>query len=1593
MLLLSIAVGILITFTIQPVEGNEREINEDWTEDHLTISSDKERLGYASDMNNRNSYYSFDHALGNLTSNAWISLTNDVQLSSVIQLVSLTNISIVGYNDPTVNCNHGGLHLLSSYTITIRGIVWEGCGTNNSGNTHPVLQLYNSSNMTIENCSFQHSVGQVIVLTGVSGDVKINQCKFLFNTQFNGHGTAILYLSNYLYNSELNFTITNSDFCYNKGAESIVYFGQSSTMLTEYILIHNCNFSHNKGVPVYLSNTNLYFNGNNGFYSNTANNGAGILISDYSNVSFHQSAIVNFRGNVASSNGGAVYLTNHSSILFNNMSSNHTTFLNDFDIKQMDVFATFDSNKASNSGGAIFSYNSNVVFGKGTSVIFKENTVSYSGIGGGAMYTDHNSAVTFEGNCTVTFSKNSVRRSGGAMYIDKNSAAFFTNATVGFNDNDADLGGAVFINSNSNIIFEGNSTVTFSNNKAAKGGATYSDYSTVAFEGTSSVHFCSNYANHGGGMSLLNSSLVTFKENTEVTFDSNVGPNGGVVYMNNYSTIIFGGKCIVKFDNNRASYGAINTLYSGITFAEDSNVTFSGTNALSNTQGAHGALYISYSNLTFKDNTTVTFINNRANSGGAAHIYYYCSVTFQGNSVVAFVNNTAINNGGALYVVYNSTILFEGNSKVTFNKNKADFGGAIYIRYKSTIMFDECSKVYFNYNEAFNGGALYHYKIVYIIFRGESTIMFSTNSATQSGGALYSYRNISTLFTAESKVFFIQNKALQGGAIYCRLNSQVKFIEECTVKFTENAAIQDGGVMYFFMQVIVTFDDYARISFDSNNAKSGGAVHSDNGLIIATGKSNITFNNNAAKTGGAVLTEASCIIFSESSYIKFTNNTALQDGGAIYLNDHSHFILNNNTNVRYFYNTASDYGGSIYIQLEDSSIAINIIDDEVNNSNADSMKKSVYINVPSSCDHNCLFHSVKSISKNSRFFITTSPSKLVLYSPAKCIKHNNTECTAYYINNIMLGQEITFDACVLDYYNRPTAAEQFLISGAVHQNYSISGSKYLTISCNHTTHGFSITGDTDNPFNYSMDISLYVARISETKIISVNLTIGLSNCHPGFQHLNESQKCECYDNKHIVSCSGNNSTIKKGYWFGYVTGKPTVTSCPDNYCNFTCCEATNGMYHLSPIRINQCRLHRSGIACGNCEKGYTLSFDSAECVEITKCTFGQGMLVSVLSLFYWIAIVVTVFVMMHSKVLIGSLYGIVYYYSVVDIMLSQEYFISNGLYTAVTIMSSLAKLTPQFLGKLCLVRNMSGIDQQFIHYIHPTVVSMILIVICVLARKSPRISLFVSRGAIHFICFLLLLSYTSVTTTSLLLMRLLTFTDIDKVYTYLSPDIEYCHGRHLAYVIVTVIFTITIVIGLPLLLLLEPFLNSKLNFVKLKPLLDQFQGCYKDKYRCFAAYYMICRIIIIVLIIVRISDDFTTQYLLISACTLMALVHLIVRPYINTIHNTFDGVILHLMVIICVLPLVEFADSYNETLVMMITYLIIFLPLASFIAIKLFIHRSMIKDAKKYCSSMCSKSRQFNYKMIPLDDPEVPKNESGVTVDHEIKKNVIIVTM
>ena len=334
----------------------------------------------------------------------------------------------------------------------------------------------------------------------------------------------------------------------------------------------------------------------------------------------------------------------------------------------------------------------------------------------------------------------------------------------------------------------------------------------------------------------------------------------------------------------------------------------------------------------------------------------------------------------------------------------------------------------------------------------------------------------------------------------------------------------------------------------------------------------------------------------------------------------------------------------------------------------------------------------------------------------------------------------------------------------------------------------------------------------------------------------------------IVYCNEDYTEIRIGYWIGIISGQYASSVCPSDCCNFAERTETNlGYYDLSRESDDQCNSHRTGVACGECKQGYTLAYDSPDCISKDKCSAGMTFLVLVLTILYWFAVVAVVFGLLYlpfqNSSTLGYAFGIIYFYSIVDILLVND--VSEEVYQVVTILSSFAKLTPRMFGQLCFVEGLSGIDQQFIHYCHALAVSLIVLVIILVTRSSPRLAMYVRRCIIRVICVLILLAYTSLASTSLLLLRPLTFNDVDEVRTYSSPDIKYFTGRHLAYGIVALLCEILIGIGLPLLLLLEPVLSRKVNFVRIKPLMDPFQQCYKNKYRWFAAYYLICRQVLI----------------------------------------------------------------------------------------------------------------------------------------------------
>ena len=804
---------------------------------------------------------------------------------------------------------------------------------------------------------------------------------------------------------------------------------------------------------------------------------------------------------------------------------------------------------------------------------------------------------------------------------------------------------------------------------------------------------------------------------------------------------------------------------------------------------------------------------------------------------------------------------------------------------------------------------------------GVLTIYFLDSNPT----TFYNYKAIVNF----TRVNVMSNKYLSNyipneGIVYIqfRLSNQHNSVicEEC--KFFNNTSISNHGVFY-----ISNDDDYRTVYatvtiLNSNihhNYGSGNIIYLSNMKVIVN-SSNFTdnvasaihlvkcylqltgtviFANNTADNGGALYIEHVSINSWDTTKVQFINNSATQYGGAMYIDvfdDPHHCLVLYGFYIDYMVsfvnNTAAISGNSLYFYIPTHcKVESNINDDhsilhipcQFNYSQPVNGKM---MNIPCDLDYTLL--------NGTGAPIVASPHELRLYFPFN--EGYNISSTSdhnvYCIRSNVLGYPVKFTGNVFDYFGKPTEPTQFDVQCVNCSSFIVLPKVHFLVD-NITSLSITFSGSN---IKYRMNVNVTLTSIVHSiKEINTILVVELMPCidHPGYTYSTAHKACVCYHHND-VDCYDSYNEIKRGYWFGSVSNTATTAPC-HHYCKFTGrTETRQGYFELPKTIDGQCNDHRVGRACGECSSGYTLSYDTSDCISVDQCGAGWTVLVITLTCLYWIAMVAGVFALMYfrSQISLGYLYGLIYYYSMVGILLNINPYVSDDAFQFASVLSSFAQLTPQFLGKLCFVKDLSGIDQLFIHYSHAVGVSLLLLLIVVAARWSARVTLFISRCIIRVICLLILLSYTSIVSTSLQLLQPLRFTDVKEWYTYTSPDIQYFHGRHAVYGVVAIICELVVGIGLLFLLLFESFLSRKINFIRIKPLLDQFQGCYKDKYRWFAAYYLMCRHIIFLIVYNFNTNYYDMLFYLQTTCVVIAMIHVWIQPYQNEFLNALDSVIL-----------------------------------------------------------------------------------------------------
>ena len=184
------------------------------------------------------------------------------------------------------------------------------------------------------------------------------------------------------------------------------------------------------------------------------------------------------------------------------------------------------------------------------------------------------------------------------------------------------------------------------------------------------------------------------------------------------------------------------------------------------------------------------------------------------------------------------------------------------------------------------------------------------------GGAIY--KDGTSKLTIDNCVIQSNQASSGGGAIYLNSGS----FEMSNSVLSSNTATGSGGALYIASATGITLCKISDCEFSSNNAKEGGAIHSNAKKASNASAENCTFTgNNATGTttdnGGGAVKVSSGMYFTINGGT-FTGNTAANNkGGAIY--NTGTIYLEDDTTTALSIPAGTDNKNDIYLASTDSS--------------------------------------------------------------------------------------------------------------------------------------------------------------------------------------------------------------------------------------------------------------------------------------------------------------------------------------------------------------------------------------------------------------------------------------------------------------------------------------------------------------------------------------------------------------------------------------------------------------------------------------------------------------------------------------------------
>ena len=666
---------------------------------------------------------------------------------------------------------------------------------------------------------------------------------------------------------------------------------------------------------------------------------------------------------------------------------------------------------------------------------------------------------------------------------------------------------------------------------------------------------------------------------------------------------------------------------------------------------------------------------------------------------------------------------------------------------------------------------------------------------------------------------------------------------------------------------------------------------------------NNTFRNNSGYNGGAIaLYGNSYIIVKANSTLEITNNTADNFGGGIYvakdpwaidrgLHGYVNFCFINfqgeSSKIILYGNQAKITGAELY--GGDIDIC-HPIDDQaaVNLTTALGL-----ITNTSDCGQTNVSSDVRQLlfCNNNSINITTLETSVSLYP----------------------GTQLNKQVAAIGQLNGLTQANIVLTFDELFDTDEQDLNEFISTNCTNIMRDIHVkTSNTQA----SIYLAVFDNSLGQLITYPITIVVNILPCPEGFIFSQGKKACVCSDViVQLAQCDIASQDISR---FGTSWISPSKNSikvfeiCPFDYCNdrpFNVMNNSNGS--------ELCNYNRSGILCGGCIQGYSLSFGSNLCLNCMEqaWTLPTILLISALSGIGLVAVLIV----LNLTVSLGTINGLLFFVNTVKVYES----IFFGSHHNVMLHYFFSWLNLDLGINTCFYNGMDACHKAGLQYVFPLYLLALVVLIVALCRcgewvglrsipwvvkLSDKAALLMGTKIVPVLATLLLLSYTKVIRAIILIYQKADVKVFDPITTdtsnysidsrwYVDGNVAYLTGCHRVLFGLSSAITVPFVTAFTTFLLFFPLMEKYLVRMKwwtswhmlLKPWYDAYGGPYKDEYRFWTGFLLLIRCGLVLVMTFQNDQEVSLSVLMWLCLILIPLVALL-QVYKSFVLNILENV-------------------------------------------------------------------------------------------------------